>query len=246
MMKIFVFAFATFAFLCLDPFALGESDRYRMAIDEKGTQFVEEIDIDGTQDAEVFRVPAHNGVDGADFYHDFKMRLTATRLPARKVCYISKMNPSLSPPGKLKADFNRAASLPTQLPVQTNSHLVAVTGPANRLVLTREILDFCGALPIYNTDTIKGVVNGSGSINYQVDRQKRTVVQTFIGCNINSHLYVVTNCPDAKWNLNCKFRMHSCYYYVTCHNMQPRASQWNCSTNHLSNNYPVCCDLTCP
>lgn len=44
-----------------------------MAIDEKGTQFVEEIDIDGTQDAEVFRVPAHNEVDGADFYHDFKM-----------------------------------------------------------------------------------------------------------------------------------------------------------------------------
>lgn len=44
-----------------------------MAIEEKGTPFAEEIDIDEDQDVEVFRVPAHNDVDGADFYHDFKM-----------------------------------------------------------------------------------------------------------------------------------------------------------------------------
>ena len=44
-----------------------------MAIEEKGTPFAEEIDIDEDQDVEVFRVPAHNDIDGADFYHDFKM-----------------------------------------------------------------------------------------------------------------------------------------------------------------------------
>ena len=44
-----------------------------MAIQENETSFAEEIDIDEDQDAEVFRVPAHNDVDGADFYHDFKM-----------------------------------------------------------------------------------------------------------------------------------------------------------------------------
>lgn len=49
-----------------------QADRYRIAIDEKGTQLAEEIDIDEKEDAEVFRVPAHNDVDGADFYHDFK------------------------------------------------------------------------------------------------------------------------------------------------------------------------------
>ncbi len=27
-----------------------------------------------------------------------------------------------------------------------------VSGPANRLLLTQDILDFCGALPIYNTE----------------------------------------------------------------------------------------------
>ena len=50
-----------------------QSGRYRMTLEEKGTPFAEEIDIDEDQDAEVFRVPAHNDIDGADFYHDFKM-----------------------------------------------------------------------------------------------------------------------------------------------------------------------------
>lgn len=43
-----------------------------MALDENGTQFTERIEIDEEQDFEVFRVPAHNNFEGADFYHDFK------------------------------------------------------------------------------------------------------------------------------------------------------------------------------
>ena len=48
-------------------------DRYKMSFQEKGTSFSEQIEIDEKQGVEVFRVPAHNNVDGADFYHDFKM-----------------------------------------------------------------------------------------------------------------------------------------------------------------------------
>ena len=50
-----------------------QADHYKMAIQEKGTPFSEDIDIDETQDVEVFRVPAANDVEGADFYHDFKL-----------------------------------------------------------------------------------------------------------------------------------------------------------------------------
>ena len=35
-----------------------------------------------------------------------------------------------------------------------------LTGPANRLSLTKEILDFCGALPIYKTEVFKNPVSG--------------------------------------------------------------------------------------
>lgn len=40
---------------------------------EKGTPFAEQIDVDEKENVEVFRVPAHNDVEGADFYHDFNM-----------------------------------------------------------------------------------------------------------------------------------------------------------------------------
>ena len=40
---------------------------------ERGTSFNEEIEVDENQDVEVFRVPAHNDVNAADFYLDFKM-----------------------------------------------------------------------------------------------------------------------------------------------------------------------------
>ena len=54
-------------------------DRYKMSIVEKGTPYTEQIEIDEKQDFEIFRVPAHNDVDGAEFYHDFKMvRLVRT------------------------------------------------------------------------------------------------------------------------------------------------------------------------
>lgn len=44
-----------------------------MDIEEKGTRFAEEIDVDEKGNAEVFRVPSHNNNDGADFYQDFTM-----------------------------------------------------------------------------------------------------------------------------------------------------------------------------
>jgi len=44
-----------------------------MPIVENGTSFNEEIEVDENQEVEVFRVPAHNDVNAADFYLDFKM-----------------------------------------------------------------------------------------------------------------------------------------------------------------------------
>ncbi len=46
----------------------------------------------------------------------------------------------------------QAAAQPGKLSVTTKPNLMMVTGPANRRLLTKEALDFCGALPIYNTE----------------------------------------------------------------------------------------------
>lgn len=62
-----------YSFICLFIYLFFQVEHYKMALEEKGTKFSERIDIDEQQDFEVFQVPAHNDVDGADFYHDFKM-----------------------------------------------------------------------------------------------------------------------------------------------------------------------------
>ncbi|KAJ7336046.1 hypothetical protein OS493_013421 [Desmophyllum pertusum] len=52
-MKIFAIAVLCLAFLCLLPFTLGEIDRYKLTLEEKGTPFLERIDVDEKQDVEV-------------------------------------------------------------------------------------------------------------------------------------------------------------------------------------------------
>ena len=44
-----------------------------------------------------------------------------------------------------------SGSQPKKLPVEEQSYVVMVTDTAKRSLLTKEILDFCGVLPIYNT-----------------------------------------------------------------------------------------------
>ena len=54
-----------------------------------------------------------------------------------------------------------------------------VTGPANRRLLTKEILDFCGALPIYNTELVSNpsYENGTASklVNFKASNKTLSV-----------------------------------------------------------------------
>lgn len=62
-----------------------------MSILENRTSFNEEIEVDEKQEVEVFRVPAHNNVNAADFYLDFKMvSLVSITCPTRDILYIAK------------------------------------------------------------------------------------------------------------------------------------------------------------
>lgn len=51
-----------------------------MNIEEKGKAFVEEIEIDVSQQIEIFRVPSHNDVEAAHYYHDFKKVSVSVKL----------------------------------------------------------------------------------------------------------------------------------------------------------------------
>lgn len=48
----------------------------------------------------------------------------------------------------------QATSQSGKLPIETESYAVIVTGHADRRLLDQGILNFCGALPIYNTELV--------------------------------------------------------------------------------------------
>lgn len=193
------------------------------------------------------------------------MRVTVTRILSRKVCYISEMDSTLTAPGKLKADLTRATSSgsrPKKLPVEEQSYVVMVTDTAKRSLLTKEILDFCGVLPIYNTKlypdtstkTGVAVVTGRRLVKRQVQRTETT---TFVGFNRTCRSMVddrgqlrydgLDNCrgPNDKWVANCKFKEGLCFYFVKCNYLSGLRYYWNCTEVHKSSAIPVCCDLAC-
>ncbi|XP_068681777.1 uncharacterized protein [Montipora foliosa] len=254
-MQIFTIAALGIGLVYLVSLARGKVEQYKMNIKEKGTRYQEEIDVDEDEDVEVFRVPKRNGVEAADFYHDFKMGVTVTRLLSRKACHISKLDPSMSSPKKMKADLDLVASRGEDIPTVTDSSLEMIIGPANRLLLTKEILDFCGALPIYNTEHTKVDLSyGNGTAVIRNRRQKRATVTI----QINSCLAHAGRDPlefvkrdrcdtdrNVLFDLSCKLVSYrTCFYYVTCKRF--RSVQWICHHVHRISNSPICCDFVCP
>ncbi|XP_068682582.1 uncharacterized protein [Montipora foliosa] len=259
-MKIFAIAAFGIGLVCLVSLTHGKTEQYKMAIEEKGTRYQEEIELDEDDEVEVFRVPKHNDVEAADFYHDFKMGVTVTRLLSRKACHISKLDPSLSSPKKLKADLDLVASRGEDVPTVTDSSVEMITGPANRLLLTKKILDFCGSLPIYNTEHTKmDLSHGNGTAIVRNRRQKRQLVLTQTGrsclktvdSSADPLQYVKDgNCLNTpeKWNLSCKLLLAftSCFHFITCTTQYPARASWVCQSVHRSSSSPICCDFICP
>lgn len=184
-------------------------------------------------------------------------RLTVTRILSRKVCYISELEPSISPPSKLKADLDRVSSLADDLPVVRESTVVMIKEQANRLLLTKGILDFCEALPIYNTINTK-VSSNDGNETVSFIRNSRPSVESNFQFCLEAlgrdpfENVIKGGCirPDEYWDLQCKFEQKAfltfIYYYVICHNQLAFGRlQDNCRSVRKSYKIPTCCDYIC-
>lgn len=223
---------------------------FNLGIREGGRDFNEEIDIDEEKGKVLLRVPTHNNIDGASFLNDFNLGLTITRIPARKVCHVSKMDPEFPTPVNLKEDLTRAASQRDEISVITKKSLLKATGPANRSLLTKEILDFCGTLPIFNIETTEAHfrVKSNGDktqgtvIRHRVARQ---AIREYRACNALASMERIKECITDKFDLECKIKWGTCYYLVRCVH-QAASRDWKCTRKHITNIQPVCCDMICP
>lgn len=228
---------------------------FSLGIREGGSDFNEDIDIDEEKGEVLLRVPTHNNIDGASFLNDFNLGLTITRIPVRQACHVSKMDPEFPKPVNLNEDLTRAASQRDEMPVITKKSLLEVTGPANRSLLTKEILDFCGTFPIYNIETTEAHfrVKSNGDetqgtvIRHRVARQSQ-IVRKYMACTPDDPLKYIEKCMsmDTIYELECKMKGGTCYYFVRCVDQRPSKTEWKCTRVHNTNYQPVCCDLVCP
>ncbi|XP_068696557.1 uncharacterized protein [Montipora foliosa] len=246
-------------FLCIVgltcPFTEGENDHYNLETQEKGVTIDEDVEIDEEQNVEIFRVPAHNNVPASNFYNDFKMGVTVIKILSKKACYISKMDPSLPSPQKLKQDVKLTKSQRGSLPITKRQNLLTPMGPAHRPSLTKGVLAFCGVFPIYKAGV--SPMNTSNTGEEIIWHQPRTgvrqirhvikprIMRNFTMCNHQRILAAVAECMAADWDLSCRVNSGSFYFYISCNHAKVRI-HWECEEFHITFATPACCNFICP
>ncbi|CAH3169842.1 unnamed protein product, partial [Porites lobata] len=129
-------------------------ERYAFQFTEESESVREEIDVDLDNRTELIRVPGHNNKAPMEVMNDFVEGLTARRLPLSKECYVSKLDPALPTPEKLKLDMELATQQPLSDEKVIKETATRILGFADRLALPQRILDFCGSLPIYEVEEV--------------------------------------------------------------------------------------------
>lgn len=220
-------------------------EEFALRFTEEGTTVREEVDIDVESKTEVIRVPAHNNKGPMDVMNDFNAGLTTRRLPLSKVCYVSKLDPTLPTPRKLKLDMELARKQPMTNEKIIKETAISVLGFADRLSLPQKILDFCGSLPIYDVEDVS--VEAMNATLYSVQgmtRQKRHSLSSKSSCT-NSQRARLEYCLDMQGDIesyNCDWSTGNCYYILSC--TRDSGSGHRCSySGHVTRSY--CCYYRC-
>ena len=77
----------------------------------------------------------------------------------------------------------QAATQSSKLPVAALEYTAVVTGPADRRELTKEILDFCGALPIYKAENSVNPITENENGTLTLSKFWRTAIVTQLYAN---------------------------------------------------------------
>jgi len=232
-------------------------EKYVLNIVENGTRVNQEVEVDVDEQTEVIRVPKHNNVDALELMNDFITGFSARRDPVSKVCYVSKLDPSIPPPGKMKRDLDQASrqSLPNK--VKTERAELRVVGFADRTALSKKILKFCGTFPIYDVEEKEfpmEILNVSRrEISGRVRIKRGHDNLRFRLCSPGNlpklehclkkagHIYLTHNCTTDTVN---------CFYLVRCSQGQypgdDKYFNYSCTeVAHKINYFGVCCTVSC-
>ncbi|XP_032237426.2 uncharacterized protein LOC116618151 isoform X2 [Nematostella vectensis] len=121
---------------------------FKIGVREKGRHYSELVEINKARQTEFVHVPAHLGLDEAEYLHDFVKNITMIKLPRKKMCYLSKLEVDLPRPADLEKDFQQPISPSEEVLKEVTEWRISGL-LKQRNILTLEMRQLCSGLPVY-------------------------------------------------------------------------------------------------
>lgn len=231
---------------------------FNVHISESGEKYDEKIEINTEKQTELFKVPAHPGVDRSDVLHDFKQKLAMVRLPESNACYLLPLAKDMSTPEKLITDLEIAEQKNITGGRRTDITWI-VRGELNeRSFLSDDLQQFCAEYPIYLVKKAQDSLATTRIETGEITRRMRRRRSCGMNCLCPGGMDLSTAFNYCwKPDLKCKVQTRTCYKFVTCPvggpSERPPPSVVNtfrtndgdlCWEHHIFSNI-VCCEYIC-
>ncbi|XP_078696553.1 uncharacterized protein LOC144924830 isoform X1 [Branchiostoma floridae x Branchiostoma belcheri] len=225
------------------PAAEGKYKHLTLPINERGTKFNEEADVDHDDKIVLFTVPDHNTVSNSKVMLDYNNRKVMTLFEKRKQCLLSDMPESMPSFERVEEGLNLVANpdVPTKIVRKTSEETnrrVLLDPVYDRSGLSEEMQKMCRDYEIHRVEEIgeePEIEEGESDAKTGSSRVRRQLV---------------INCPPFQWRWRCTLRTNSCIYYYTCDSTPGRPGQppssYACTNNHLYSGMGWQCEPFCP
>lgn len=206
-----------------NPLSRGDGSESKKVVDfnihvtESGEEYNETIEVDTQKQTEVFKVPAHPGVDRSDVMHDFKQKLTMMRIPEKGICYLMPLPKELSAPDKLIGDLEKASQGVIDKGTRIDSTWMVNGELTERSFLSDDLQQFCTDFPIYLLKESRNSLAVIGIQEAEIANRLRRQAIPDVGkiCDGGMDYNTALRFCDKPYR-KCKVATRTCYKWVTC------------------------------
>ncbi|XP_078616245.1 uncharacterized protein LOC144884665 [Branchiostoma floridae x Branchiostoma japonicum] len=233
------------------PAAKGKYEHLTLPINERGTKFNEEVDVNHDGKVVIFEVPDHNTVSNSMVMLDFNTRKMMTLYAKREECLLSDMPEDMAQfeqveEGlKMVADPNVNTRITSTRSVETVD-IVVRDQLHDRSSLGPEMQEMCAKFEIHTLEAIGEDVE----IEIEEEKEKSELDRLFGRSSRVRRRTVELKCTPPEFKYRCSLKTDSCIYYYTCNAIANRPGQVptaaQCTDNHLYHSDAWQCTPFCP
>ncbi|XP_078588924.1 uncharacterized protein LOC144869451 [Branchiostoma floridae x Branchiostoma japonicum] len=219
---------------------------FTLPINERGTKFNEEVDVDHNSKTVLFEVPDHNTVSNSKVMLDFNNRRMMTLFVDKNQCLLSDMSPDMAPFERVEEGLKLVSDpdVPTRIIRKTSEETnrrVLLDQVWDRSFLNPEMQKMCAGAEIHRVEEIgeEPVIEEGQSESDDGEAGASRVRRQLI-----------INCPPFMWMWRCELRTNSCIYYYNCDSVPGRPGMppgsYECINRHIYTASAWQCTPFCP